>query len=145
MALKKIVVFAIGGQDYGADIGDVREVIRAPATTPLPHPTPPVVGVFNLRGDIVTALDGHAALGLQRERSEPTRAVIFHSAGRAMGLLVDSASHVLTVDEAKLKPTPEEEGQPLQAILIHEGRPIVILDIPQLLEKKKLISTRPLS
>lgn len=144
MALKKIVVFSIGGQDYGADIGDVREVIRAPATTPLPHPTPPVIGVFNLRGDIVTALDGHAALGVERDRAEPTRAVIFQSAGRSVGLLVDSASHVLTVDEGKLRPTPEGEGQPLQAILIQEDRPIVILDVPLLLEKKKLIQTRPL-
>lgn len=133
----KIVVFRIGGQDYAADIRDVKEVIRPPAITPLPHPTPPLLGVFNLRGHIVTALDGNGVLGLDGTGAEPARTVIFHGKGRTVGLLVESASHVLGVDEASVRPpTQGREVQAARGIIIHEGRPIVLLDVEFMLGQR---------
>lgn len=138
----KIVVFRIGGQDFGADIHEVREVIRPPAITPLPHPTPPLLGVFNLRGHIVTALDGHAALGLAPTGAEAGRTVIFQVQGRTVGLLVEAASHVLTVDEGSVRPPPDDNPTS-RGIVIHDGRPIVLLDVPALLGRRQTTEARP--
>ena len=144
MAEMKIVVFRIGGQDYAADIREVREVIRPPVVTPLPNPHPPLVGVFNLRGQIVTALEGTAALGLPPASAPPARAVVFHAQGRTVGLLVEAANHVLTVDEGSIRPPPDaHRSQPSRGIIIHDGRPIVLLDVPFLLGQGPRAEARP--
>lgn len=141
----KLVVFRIAGQEYAADIRDVQEVIRPPVITPLPHPAPPLVGVFNLRGHIVTALDGHAALGFGEAASPSARTVIFHAQGRTVGLLVDAANQVLTVDEGDVRPAAEgQDSQSSKGILIHDGHPIVLLDVHSLLGGKAASSPRSL-
>lgn len=144
MADLKIVVFRIGGQDFAAEIHEVREVIRPPVITPLPHPTPPLMGVFNLRGHIVTALDGHAALGLA-PTGPAARTVIFHVQGRTIGLLVEAANHVLTIDASSIRPPPDTGSATSKGIIVHDGRPIVLLDVPILIGQKPTIESRPSS
>lgn len=143
MTETKIVVFRIAGQDYAADIRDVQEVIRSPSITPLPHPTPPLLGVFNLRGHIVTALDGHAALGFGSSPTPSARTVVFHTSGRTVGLLVETASHVLTIDEASVRPNADAQDlAAAKGIIIHDGRPIVLLDIPFLISQRPTVAPR---
>lgn len=138
----KIVVFRIGGQDFAADIHEIKEVIRPPVITPLPHPTPPLVGVFNLRGSIVTALDGSVALGIP-QTAAPARTVIFHVNGRTLGLLVEAANNVLAVEEGSVRPPPETSSIASKGIILHNGRPIVLLDMPALLGQKPTLDLRP--
>lgn len=139
----KFVVFRIAGHDYAADIRDVQEVIRSPAITALPHPSPPLVGVFNLRGHIVTALDGHAALGFGPGEAASPRTVILHAAGRTVGLLVEAANQVVTVDEGSIRPATEGRlGPTAKGIIIHEENPIVLLDIPVLVGQRPVHEPR---
>jgi purine-binding chemotaxis protein CheW len=138
----KLVVFRIAGEDYAADIHDVQEVIRSPDITPLPHPTPPVVGVFNLRGRIVTAVDGNAALGFGPGGAPVSRTVILQAPGRTIGLLVEAANQVLTVDDESVRPASEAQEAPTsKGVVIHDGKPIVLLDIPFLLGRESAAAT----
>ena len=145
MAEMKVVVFRVAGHHYAADIRDVQEVIRSPAITALPHPTPPTVGVFNLRGHIVTALDGHAALGFGAGTAAASpRTVVFHAGGRTVGLLVEAANQVVTVGEGSIRPVTEGRlGPTAKGIIIHEDRPIVLLDVPVLVGQRPASEARP--
>ena len=144
MSEMKVVVFRIAGHDYAADIRDVQEVIRSPAITALPNPTPPTVGVFNLRGHIVTALDGHAALGFGPSGAPSPRTVVFHANGRTVGLLVEAANQVVTVDDADIRPAIEGRlGATARGIIIHQDHPIVLLDIPVLTGQRPTSEPRP--
>ena len=58
------LVFPVDAEWYGVDMRSVREVAAAPAVTPLPTAPPHVLGVFNLRGEIIPLFDAVAALGL---------------------------------------------------------------------------------
>lgn len=49
---------------YALPIGWAREVVRAPSITPLPTAPPMVLGLFNLRGEIVPLLDTATLLGI---------------------------------------------------------------------------------
>ena len=144
MTEMKVVVFRIAGQDYAADIRDVQEVIRSPAITPLPHPTPPLLGVFNLRGHIVTALDGRGALGFDAGDASASRTVVFHSRGRTVGLLVDAANQVLTIDEANVRRSADTQDLAAsKGIIIHDEHPVVLLDVQFLLGERPSIEARP--
>lgn len=144
MPESKLVVFKVAGQSFAADISEVQEVIRTPDVTPLPHPSPPILGVFNLRGHIVTALDGHAALGFVSAAATSGRTVVFSAKGRTLGLLVQDASKVIAIDADAVRPAPDEQiSRAARGIVIHDGDPIVLIDIRNLLTSPRSTAQRP--
>jgi chemotaxis signal transduction protein len=58
------LVLTIGDDRYSLDLHDVREVVPEPVLTPLPGAPRGVLGVINLRGDVVPVLDTAHLLGL---------------------------------------------------------------------------------
>ena len=53
----KILIFSIGEKDYGADITQVREVIRKRKVTPVPESATFVEGVISLRGKVIPLIN----------------------------------------------------------------------------------------
>ncbi len=64
MTVLPAVLLPVGADVYAVPVGWVREVVPAPALTPLVTAPPAVLGLFNLRGQIVPLLDTAALLGL---------------------------------------------------------------------------------
>jgi hypothetical protein len=59
-----VIVLPVGADLYAVPIGWVREVVAAPRTTALATSPPLVLGLINLRGEIVPLLDTAVLLGL---------------------------------------------------------------------------------
>lgn len=53
----KMVTFSLSEKDYAIDITNVKEIVRASNFTFVPNVLPFVVGVYNLRGDIIPIID----------------------------------------------------------------------------------------
>ena len=61
------VTFVLGGETYAFETIYAAEVIRLPKLVRLPRVQDIIVGVFNLRGEILAAVDIRPLLGLPRE------------------------------------------------------------------------------
>lgn len=61
------VLLPLGADLYAVPIGWVREVVAAPPVTRLVTAPPLVLGLFNLRGEIVPLFDTAALLGLRND------------------------------------------------------------------------------
>jgi hypothetical protein len=55
--------FTVGGLLFGIDVARVQEVLGTQPVTPVPLAQPSVVGLINLRGQVVTAVDARRRLG----------------------------------------------------------------------------------
>src|SRR5574344_1018477 len=53
----KMVTFSLAGKDYAIDIMKVKEIAKAGCFTYVPNALPFVLGVYNLRGDIIPIID----------------------------------------------------------------------------------------
>ena len=53
----KMVTFSLAGKDYAIDIMKVKEIAKAGRFTYVPNTSPFVLGVYNLRGEIIPILD----------------------------------------------------------------------------------------
>ena len=53
----KMVTFSLAGKDYAIDIMKVKEIAKAGRFTYVPNALPFVLGVYNLRGDIIPIID----------------------------------------------------------------------------------------
>ena len=109
----KYLTFVLGGESYGIGILQVREILRPPAITPVPHVPPHIRGVINLRGKIVPVLDLRAKFGLAASSRSDRSCIIVvqiktaESAGALTGLLVDAVDEVINLAEKDIAPPPD--------------------------------------
>ncbi|MES2884230.1 MAG: chemotaxis protein CheW [Pseudomonadota bacterium] len=135
-AFQRWISFSLAGQSYGVDIGRVREVLAEVQIEPVPGAPQAVLGVINLRGQIVTVLDLRAWLGRERS-SRVVRVMVLEHAGAMLGLAVDAVSDVLRLTSDDIKPVPRSrEGQQpdfIQGLVTREDGLLTLVSFDALL------------
>jgi purine-binding chemotaxis protein CheW len=112
----------VAGADYAINLAAVREVLRVPDIAPVPGAPSGVLGVMNLRGDVVSVLDARARLALPiGQRDERCRVVLVENDGLAFGVLVDSVGEIVEFEPSACEPQPlrsATDGAP-QTLALH--------------------------
>ncbi len=141
------VLFKVGSEEYGLPIARVSSVIRYESATPVPHAPTAVEGVINLRGRVIPVVDiGKRLFGRALEPTPVSRIVVAEGVGGAVGLSVDAASEVATVDPVTVMPAPEttigaETIDAFDGVVEHEGRLVILLDLDKALPRTEYEST----
>jgi purine-binding chemotaxis protein CheW len=100
--------FTVGDLLIGIEVQRVREILSDPEVTPVPLAPPGVLGLLNLRGEIVTVIDARRRLGVpDRESCAGASHVIIGTEGETVSLVVDAEEEVAEVDESTALPVPE--------------------------------------
>jgi len=136
--LRRIITFDLDGERYGADIGEVVEILKPVPATPLPNMPGFFLGLINLRNTIVPLVDLRPFLRLNhRTRTEGGGIVVVKHAGSLVGAAVDRIGELVRVSPEIFKPPPNDEAgidaQYLQDVGMVEGRMITTLDIRRIL------------
>ena len=93
---------------FGVDVTKVQEVIRFQEMTRVPLASDAIRGLINLRGQIVTAIDMRARLGIcARPGDERPMNVVVRTEEGGVSLLVDEIGDVVEVDEKTYERAPE--------------------------------------
>jgi len=107
---QQLVVFKLGGEDFGVDIMQVREIIRKGDITAVPNAPEFVTGVINLRGQITTIIDLRRKLGLlEKESSEDEhqeRVIEVEVEKNTVGMAVDAVTEVTYLSESDIDEVP---------------------------------------
>jgi purine-binding chemotaxis protein CheW len=104
---RQLVIFKIAGEEFGVDINEVKEIIRWTDVTRIPNTEVFIKGVINLRGSIVVVNDLAMKLGLpSKEIDDDTRILVVEVGSNTVGMIVDSATEVLRLDEDRVKDAP---------------------------------------
>lgn len=108
----ELIIVEIAGQRFAIDIMSVREIRGWSASTRLPQSPSHVLGMINLRGQVLPVVDFASRLGLGESEPNAASVVIVTEIGdRLVGLLVDAVCDILTLDDGMLQPAPEV-GEP---------------------------------
>lgn len=90
-------------------VAAVLEVVRPQAITRVPHAPFAVCGVTSLRGAVLAVVDLRVRLGLAAKPIGATsRIVVVSSKGRRIGVLVESAEQVVSIDALQIEKAPED-------------------------------------
>jgi purine-binding chemotaxis protein CheW len=100
------VVFKLEGENYGVEIGQVREIIRKREITPMPRQPSYVDGVINMRGTIIPVINLKKRFGFQGDASTHSHAIIVESMHGPVGMLVDAVREVVRVHRDQIHPAP---------------------------------------
>ncbi len=108
MSTRLYATFTVADRYVGVPVERVQEVLRAQPITPVPLSHEHIRGLLNLRGQIVTALDLRARLGLsERDAEDATANVIVMTEDGPLSLLVDRLGDVVAVSDEQFEPPPQ--------------------------------------
>jgi purine-binding chemotaxis protein CheW len=129
------VIFRIGALVCAAPAGIVREILpRLPATR-IPGVAEAIEGLVNVRGSLLTVLDGHVLLQQPRRPDDEGAIVVVDVAGRRYGIGVGAVVDFLEVPEASVAQRADLPGidpRLVKAVGVQDDRHFILLDIDAL-------------
>lgn len=136
------VTFRLGDETYGINVMQVQEVLRMTEIAPVPGAPHYVLGIINLRGNVVTVLDTRARFGLEaRETDDATRIVIIETDGHIVGILVDSVAEVVNLRGSEIETAPNvgnsESSRYIQGVYSRDGGILILVDVNKLLSAEE--------
>ncbi|MGC6487034.1 MAG: chemotaxis protein CheW [Planctomycetota bacterium] len=139
----QVVSFCLGDEEYGVDIMTVQEIILFGCITQVPEVPDHVLGVINLRGNVIPILNLRRRFGMPDQPAEDaTRIVVMNLNGRTVGVVVDGVNEVLRLSEDEVSPTPQSlsgAGKDYVTGLARRGeRLLILLDMARLLGSGEL-------
>ena len=137
----ELASFFVGEALCGMDILKVQEINKLIEMTRVPQAPEYVLGILNLRGEIVTIIDLGKKLGLKStELNHKTRNIIVNSNGEHIGLMVEQISDVIQAEWEKVEAPPANiggvQGKYFTGVFKTEDRLIGILDVEKVLEEE---------
>ncbi|HWH00804.1 MAG TPA: chemotaxis protein CheW [Pilimelia sp.] len=120
MASRQYATFEVAEQLFGVDVAAVQEVLSFSEYTAVPLAPPAVGGLFNLRGQVIAAVDLRVQLGLApRELHDgPVMNVILRGDDEPVSLLVDRIGEVIDLDESAFEPPPDTLTGPARKLVV---------------------------
>lgn len=119
MASRQYATFEVAGQLFGVEVAAVQEVLSFSEYTSVPLAPPAIGGLFNLRGQVIAAVDLRVQLGLPRQALEgPVMNVILRGDDEPVSLLVDRIGEVVDLDEAAFEPPPDTLTGPARKLVV---------------------------
>ncbi|KAF1699040.1 chemotaxis protein CheW [Pseudoxanthomonas suwonensis] len=128
-----------GGQRYGLELLKVQEVVLPVPLLPLRGTAQAMLGVMNLRGQVVPVLDLGMHLGQTTQPDDAsTRFVVLEEKGEILGLRVSAVEDVVNLGEGQVEPPGTAQVRPggdglFRGIARLGGEPMVLLDASCLL------------
>jgi purine-binding chemotaxis protein CheW len=142
------VTFSLEGETYGVNVMQVQEVLKLTEIAPVPGAPAYVLGIINLRGNVVTVVDTRHLFALpQRTPDDLTRILILEVDKQVMGILVDSVAEVVELDGAQVETPPsvggEEGARYIQGVFSEGDRLIILVDLGRLLSGERILEATP--
>jgi len=136
------VTFRLANETYGINVMQVQEVLRFSDIAPVPGAPPYVLGIINLRGNVVTVIDTCQRFGLPPiEMTDNTRIVIIETDHQVIGILVDAVAEVVYLKRSEIETTPnvgnDESAKFIQGVSHREGELLILVDLNKLLGEEE--------
>jgi len=121
---------------------DDREVLRNIEIAPVPGAPSYVLGIINLRGNVVTVLDTRSRFGLSSvDFNEESRIVIIETMDQIVGLLVDSIAEVADIPQSQIELTPnvgnDDSSKYIQGVHSKNGELLILVAVEKVLSNEE--------
>ncbi len=131
---------------FGVNVAKVKEVVWLPEIIKVPNLPEAIVGVINLRGQVIPLIDLASWMHIREPANLKRKSVIITEFYKVkIGFIVHEAKRIRRVTWDKIKPPPEvlvaQFGTKITGVIeVGEGKFLLILDLENVLAELGLIS-----
>jgi purine-binding chemotaxis protein CheW len=134
------VTFELNNESYGINVMQVQEVLREIEVAPVPGAPHYVIGIINLRGNVVSVIDARSRFGLASiERTVMSRIIVIEAHKQIIGILVDSVAEVVDVKLDEIETAPnvgnEESSRYIDGIVSSDDKLLILVNLDKLLSE----------
>lgn len=132
---RRLLIFEVGGQAFAAEMSAIREIVPSQAVTRLPGAPPSVSGLINLRGTIVTVIDGGTSLSQPHWRRTGGLILLAGYRDGVIGVGIDDVRDIHDATEEQFGPAPAgvAEGSAVCGVVEIGGERVLLLDVPAMI------------
>lgn len=135
----KHVSFCVGDETYAVVASKVHEVLRVSEITPVPGAPRFILGIINLRGNVVTVMDARHTFDLPSAEVTPqSRIIVVEVEDFSLGILVDRVAAVVDLDEKTIETAPQtgqEAGSLfIQGVYNDEEQMLILVDFSRVMD-----------
>lgn len=136
------VTFRLGEENYGVNVMQVQEVLRVSEIAPVPGAPDYVLGIINLRGNVVSVLDTRCRFGLpDHATDDASRIIIIELDAQTIGILVDSVAEVEDVRSGEVDSAPavgnEDAARYIGGVVSRKDGLLILVDVQRLLNEQE--------
>ncbi|MTI63166.1 chemotaxis protein CheW [Methylophaga sp.] len=136
------VTYQLENETYGINVMQVQEVLRLSEIAPVPGAPAYVLGIINLRGNVVTVIDTRARFGLApQEPTENSRIIIVEVSGHVIGMLVDCVTEVVYLHQSDIDTAPnvsDDSSRFIQGVCNRDKYLLILVDVNKLLDQEEI-------
>jgi purine-binding chemotaxis protein CheW len=135
---RRLLVFDLGGHGFACDMDAFREIVPTQEMTRLPGAPDTVCGLINLRGTIVTVIDGGASLGKAAFKRREGLILLVDFVERWVGVGVDDVRDIQDVPIDQFASAGETDipvAGAVTGVVEIDGRPVLVLDIKTVVQQ----------
>lgn len=147
-AMRKILIFRLGGQSYGIRLDAIQEILLMPWLARPPGMPEMLAGVLDLRGRAVPVVRLAVLFGMNEESwTLYTPLVLLRAADLPLGIVVDAVENVVTLDDSSIAPLGENfcVNDCAEGLAMVGQRTVVLLCSQRLLREQELLRIRELA
>jgi purine-binding chemotaxis protein CheW len=128
---------------YGVNVMQVQEVLRLTEIAPVPGAPDYVIGIINLRGNVVTVIDTRRRFNLMtKENDDLSRIIIVEVNGTVIGMLVDSVAEVVYLNQSEIDTAPnvgnDDSSRFIQGVCSRDDQLLILIDVNKLLSEEEM-------
>ncbi|MFZ2290225.1 MAG: chemotaxis protein CheW [Halopseudomonas yangmingensis] len=132
------VTFRLDNETYGINVMQVQEVLRYSEIAPVPGAPAYVLGIINLRGNVVTVIDTRQRFGLgSTPITDNSRIVIIEADKQVIGILVDSVAEVVYLRQSEIETAPnvgtDESAKFIQGVCNKNNELLILVDLEKMM------------
>ena len=138
------VTYQLEDETYGINVMQVQEVLRITEIAPVPGAPSYVLGIINLRGNVVTVIDTRSRFGLMPKDSndDQSRIIIVEVNGNVIGMLVDSVAEVVYLHQSEIDSVPivnnDDSSRFIQGVCSREEQLLILVDVNKFLTEEEV-------
>jgi len=150
----KYLMFGLGNQFFGIDILKIREIIRMVKIRTIPDSPPSVLGVIDLRGNVVPVIDPKYIFNMTHKSDSEKQVIIvlevdLEAGATQLGIVVDSVSQVTNINAGEIESAPsfvksDRTNYFLAIAKLKDGLSILV-DIEKLVKQNKVEMLEPVA
>lgn len=140
-SLLEIVEFALGSERYGIESSHIREILLLNDFTPLPCTPAFVLGLVNVRGQILSIINIKKLFDLpEKSLTDLNKVLIIHADHMELGILADAILGVRSIVQEELDPAlPTMTGIRAEYLKGITKDSLVVLDVKKFLADEKIL------
>lgn len=136
------VIFSVGSGEYGLDVSQVNAIETLSNVVPVPNAASHVLGIMNLRGDVLPVYSLRIKFGLEEEPVNPeTKIIVTVSNGVTVAYKVDAVKEIIECTQETMEEFPSvvrnAETAYVDSVVNHQGRLILLLNHDRMLKDEE--------